>query len=66
MEALTVALKNVAERLVVRLVCVAMMCSFGRVSLCAYKVITFQPCCVSAQEYTAVATADLDDSQTTL
>jgi hypothetical protein len=66
MAALTVALKNRAERLVVRRVCVAMMCSFGRVSLCAYEVITFQPRCVSAHECTALETADLDDSQTTL
>jgi hypothetical protein len=37
--ALIVALKNLAERLVVRRVCVAMMGSFGRVSLCVCEVI---------------------------
>jgi hypothetical protein len=61
-----VAVKNRAERRVVRRVCVAMLCSFGRVSLCAYEVITFQPRCVSAHECTALETADLDHSQTNL
>ncbi len=64
--ALIVALKNLAERLVVRCGCVAMMCSFGRVSLCACAGITIQTRCVSAHDCTAVATADLDHSQTIL
>jgi hypothetical protein len=47
MYALTVALKNRAERLMVRRVCVAMLCSCGRVSLCACEVITFHTICIA-------------------
>jgi hypothetical protein len=64
MYALTVALKNRAERLMVRRVCVAMLCSCGRVSLCVCAGITIQSRCVSAHECTGLETADLDDSLT--
>jgi len=64
MEALTVVLKNFAERLVVRRVCVVMMCSFGQVSRGAYTGITIPTRRVSAHECTVVDAADLDDSQT--
>jgi hypothetical protein len=64
MYALTVPLKNVAERRVIRRVCVAMMGSFGKVSRCASAGITIPTRRVSAHECTGLETADLDDSPT--
>jgi len=63
-EAVTVVLKNRAERRMVRRVCVVMMCSFGQVSRCASAGLTILPRRVSAHECTAVDSADLDDSPT--
>jgi hypothetical protein len=63
-EAVTVALKNRAERLMVRRVCVAMLCSFGQVSRCASAGLTIPARRVSAHEGTAMDSADLDASLT--
>jgi hypothetical protein len=64
MEALPMALKDRAERPVVRRVYVAMMSSFDQEPRCASAGLTIYTRRVSAHEYTAVDSADLDDSQT--
>ena len=66
MYALTVALKNRAERRVIRCVCVAMLVSFERVSLGVCAVIPCHTLRVSAYECTALEPTHLDDNQTIL